>query len=210
MTFERSLLAASDRSGRGTEPGRLRGSLHDVQRAVPTFGEPGFFGARLGRYLAERARGGAGTIIAGQAQVHPTTAYQMQNNAAAWDEAAIPHFRAADLAGEGARRARLPPARAQRRRQSGDRGRSSRRGRCRRSPNSMEPPKASRAARDPRARRVLRALGANADARRLRRHRGARRARVSHPRVPLAAPQPPHRRVRWLAREPACASRSRS
>ena len=45
------------------------------------FGEPGYFGERLGRYLADRARGGAGVIIAGQAQVHPTTAYQMPNNA---------------------------------------------------------------------------------------------------------------------------------
>src|SRR3954452_25251957 len=50
----------------------------------PVYGEPGFFGARLGRYLADRARGGAGTVIAGQAQVHPTTAYQMPNNACAW------------------------------------------------------------------------------------------------------------------------------
>jgi 2,4-dienoyl-CoA reductase-like NADH-dependent reductase (Old Yellow Enzyme family) len=57
-----------------------------------TWGEPGFFGTRYGRYLGERARGGAGIIIAGQAQVHPTTAYQMLNNAVAWDEAAIPHF----------------------------------------------------------------------------------------------------------------------
>ena len=58
------------------------------------FGEPGFFGARLGRYLADRARGGAGVIIAGQAQVHPTTAYQMPNNACAWRPEAVPHFRA--------------------------------------------------------------------------------------------------------------------
>jgi 2,4-dienoyl-CoA reductase-like NADH-dependent reductase (Old Yellow Enzyme family) len=57
-----------------------------------TWGEPGFFGERYGRYLGERARGGAGVVIAGQAQVHPTTAYQMANNAIAWDEAAIPHF----------------------------------------------------------------------------------------------------------------------
>jgi 2,4-dienoyl-CoA reductase-like NADH-dependent reductase (Old Yellow Enzyme family) len=57
------------------------------------FGEPGLYGARLGRYLGERARGGAGVVIAGQAQVHPTTAYQMVNNAAAWDEAAIAPFR---------------------------------------------------------------------------------------------------------------------
>ena len=59
-----------------------------------TFGEPGYFGARLGRYLADRARGGAGLIIAGQAQVHPTTAYQMPNNACAWRAEAVPHFRA--------------------------------------------------------------------------------------------------------------------
>lgn len=57
------------------------------------FGEPGFYGERLGRYLGERARGGAGLVIAGQAQVHPTTAYQMVNNADAWDEESIPHFR---------------------------------------------------------------------------------------------------------------------
>ena len=59
----------------------------------PTWGEPGYYGARLGRYLGERAAGGVGTIIAGQAHVHPTTAYQMRNNAAAWPEEAIPHFR---------------------------------------------------------------------------------------------------------------------
>ncbi|MFM8410859.1 MAG: FAD-dependent oxidoreductase [Alphaproteobacteria bacterium] len=58
-----------------------------------TWGEPGHFGERLGRYLAERAAGGAGLVIAGQAQVHPTTAYQMPNNATAWDDEAVPHFR---------------------------------------------------------------------------------------------------------------------
>ena len=57
---------------------------------APRFGEPGFYGERLGRYLAERRE--LGVVIAGQGQVHPTTAYQMPNNAAAWDEAAIPHF----------------------------------------------------------------------------------------------------------------------
>ncbi|MBI3783899.1 MAG: FAD-dependent oxidoreductase [Deltaproteobacteria bacterium] len=56
-------------------------------------GEPGFHGSRLGRYLEDRARGGAGLIIVGQTQVHPTTAYQMTNNAVAWDPAAVPQFR---------------------------------------------------------------------------------------------------------------------
>ncbi|MFN8642528.1 MAG: NAD(P)-binding protein [Candidatus Binatia bacterium] len=64
----------------------------------PVFGEPGFFGPRLGRYLADRARGGAGVIIAGQAQVHPTTAYQMPNNACAWLPEAVPGFRAVSAA----------------------------------------------------------------------------------------------------------------
>jgi 2,4-dienoyl-CoA reductase-like NADH-dependent reductase (Old Yellow Enzyme family) len=59
----------------------------------PRTGEPGFFGERLGRYLGLRAQGGAGVVIAGQAQVHPTTAYQMPNNAMAWDPDAVPHFR---------------------------------------------------------------------------------------------------------------------
>jgi 2,4-dienoyl-CoA reductase-like NADH-dependent reductase (Old Yellow Enzyme family) len=60
---------------------------------APVFGEPGYFGKRMGRYLADRARGGAGVIIAGQVQVHPTTAYQMHNNAAAWRSEAVAHFR---------------------------------------------------------------------------------------------------------------------
>lgn len=59
----------------------------------PTYGEPGFYGERYGRYLAEYARGGVGTVIAGQAQVHPTTAYQMHNNAAAWDPECVPPLR---------------------------------------------------------------------------------------------------------------------
>ena len=59
----------------------------------PTFGEPGFYGDRYGRYLAQSAAGGAGIVIAGQAQVHPTTAYQMHNNAVAWDPACVPHYR---------------------------------------------------------------------------------------------------------------------
>lgn len=55
-----------------------------------TFGEPGLYGARYGDYLEERARGGAGVVIAGQAHVHPTSAYQMPNNAAVWNADAIP------------------------------------------------------------------------------------------------------------------------
>ena len=57
-----------------------------------TYGEPGFYGERYGRYLSEFARGGAGVVIAGQAQVHPTTAYQMHNNAAVWDPSCVPHL----------------------------------------------------------------------------------------------------------------------
>jgi 2,4-dienoyl-CoA reductase-like NADH-dependent reductase (Old Yellow Enzyme family) len=57
-----------------------------------TWGEPGLIGARYGRYLGDRARGGVGVVIAGQAHVHPTTAYQMLNNSAAWREESVPQF----------------------------------------------------------------------------------------------------------------------
>jgi 2,4-dienoyl-CoA reductase-like NADH-dependent reductase (Old Yellow Enzyme family) len=90
----RPLLFSSLRIGPVTAPNRIVCGAHFTQFVEPatTVGEPGYFGARYGRYLAERAAGGAGVIIAGQAQVHPTTAYQMRNNAIAWDEAAVPHF----------------------------------------------------------------------------------------------------------------------
>ncbi|MGQ0805865.1 MAG: oxidoreductase [Actinomycetota bacterium] len=83
------------RIGPVTAPNRIVFGAHFTQFVEPadTVGEPGFYGERYGRYLGERARGGAGVIIAGQAQVHPTTAYQMRNNAVAWDPAAVPHFR---------------------------------------------------------------------------------------------------------------------
>jgi 2,4-dienoyl-CoA reductase-like NADH-dependent reductase (Old Yellow Enzyme family) len=59
----------------------------------PVWGEPGFYGERYSRYLADRARGGAGVIIAGQAHVHQTSAYQILNNTASWKEEAIPGLR---------------------------------------------------------------------------------------------------------------------
>ncbi|HKA92316.1 MAG TPA: FAD-dependent oxidoreductase, partial [Acidimicrobiia bacterium] len=82
------------RIGPVTAPNRVVCGAHFTQFVEPaaTVGEPGYYGARYGRYLGERAAGGAGVIVAGQAQVHPTTAYQMRNNAIAWDEAAITHF----------------------------------------------------------------------------------------------------------------------
>jgi 2,4-dienoyl-CoA reductase-like NADH-dependent reductase (Old Yellow Enzyme family) len=60
--------------------------------ASRSYGEPGFYGERIAHYLGARARGGAGVIILGQAQIHPTTAYQLNNNAVAWLEESIPHF----------------------------------------------------------------------------------------------------------------------
>jgi 2,4-dienoyl-CoA reductase-like NADH-dependent reductase (Old Yellow Enzyme family) len=56
------------------------------------FGEPGFYGRRMGEYAADRARGGVGAVIIGQTAVHPTSAYQMPNNSQAWSEEAVPHF----------------------------------------------------------------------------------------------------------------------
>ena len=95
MTSEaRPLLFSPLRIGPVTAPNRIVCGAHFTQFVEPatTVGEPGYYGARYGRYLGERAAGGAGVIVAGQAQVHPTTAYQMRNNAIAWDEAAVPHF----------------------------------------------------------------------------------------------------------------------
>lgn len=76
-------------------PNRVMFAAHFTMFTEPSarWGEPGFYGARLARYLGERAAGGAGIVVAGQAQVHPTTAYQMPNNAIAWDDAAVPGFR---------------------------------------------------------------------------------------------------------------------
>lgn len=58
----------------------------------PVWGEPGFYGRRYGRYLADRARGGVAAVIAGKTAVAPNTAYKMPNNANGWDEACIPHY----------------------------------------------------------------------------------------------------------------------
>ena len=93
-TTHRRLLFSPLAIGPVTAPNRVVLGAHFTQFVEPsgTAGEPGFYGERYGRYLAERARGGAGVIIAGQAQVHPTTAYQMRNNALAWEPAAVPHF----------------------------------------------------------------------------------------------------------------------
>jgi 2,4-dienoyl-CoA reductase-like NADH-dependent reductase (Old Yellow Enzyme family) len=91
----RPLLFSPLRIGPVEARNRIVFGAHFTQFVEPagTVGEPGYYGERYGRYLAERARGGVGVVIAGQAQVHPTTAYQMRNNAVAWDPAAIPHFR---------------------------------------------------------------------------------------------------------------------
>jgi 2,4-dienoyl-CoA reductase (NADPH2) len=80
--------------GRHTARNRIVFGAHFTMFTEPAarYGEPGFFGERLGHYLERRAAADVGVVIAGQAHVHPTTAYQMQNNAVAWDEAAIPHF----------------------------------------------------------------------------------------------------------------------
>jgi 2,4-dienoyl-CoA reductase-like NADH-dependent reductase (Old Yellow Enzyme family) len=90
----RPLLFSPLQIGPVTAPNRIVCGAHFTQFVEPsaTVGEPGYYGARYGRYLGERAAGGAGVIIAGQAQVHPTTAYQMRNNAIAWDKASVPHF----------------------------------------------------------------------------------------------------------------------
>ena len=58
----------------------------------PVWGEPGFYGRRYGRYLADRARGEVAAVIAGETAVAPNTAYKMANNANGWDPECIPHY----------------------------------------------------------------------------------------------------------------------
>ena len=58
----------------------------------PVWGEPGFYGRRYGRYLADRARGGVAAVIAGETAVAPNTAYKMPNNANGWDADCVPHY----------------------------------------------------------------------------------------------------------------------
>src|SRR4029453_7904486 len=93
MPFDR--LFTPLRIGPVTARNRVVLGAHFTMFSEPAaiFGEPGYCGERLGRYLADRARGGAGVIIAGQAQGHPTTADQMHKNAVAGDADAGPHFR---------------------------------------------------------------------------------------------------------------------
>ena len=94
MTYER--LFSPLAIGPVTARNRVVFGAHFTQFTEPsdTWGEPGHYGPRLGRYLGARAQGGAGVVIAGQAQVHPTTAYQMPNNAVAWDDESVDGFRA--------------------------------------------------------------------------------------------------------------------
>lgn len=76
---------------------RILITAHANQMAEPnsTWGEPGFYGERYARYLADRAKGGVGLITFGQVAVHPTTAYELMNTAIAYDEKAIPGFKIA-------------------------------------------------------------------------------------------------------------------
>ncbi len=175
---------------------RIVVGAHFTQFTEPTTpGEPGFYGTRYARYLGEFARGGAGVVIGGQAAVHPTTAYQMPNNACAWDPAAVPGLAEVADAVHAHGALELPAARAQRR---GERrrvveapglGAVARR----QLPGAAE---ADRAPRDRGGHRRVRPLRGQLRRRRARRRRDPRRARLPDPRVPLAPQQPPHRRVR--------------
>ncbi len=90
------LLGSPLRIGPHTARNRVVFGAHFTRFTEPNAvaGEPGLYGARLGRYLGERAAGGTAVVIAGQAAVHPTTAYQMPNNAAAWRPEAVAGFEA--------------------------------------------------------------------------------------------------------------------
>ena len=164
-------------------------------------GEPGYYGERTGRYLADRARGGVGAVICGQAAVHPTTAYQMPNNAAAWRPEAVDHFRRlTDQVHDDGAAAFLQLA------HNGGVNRGNWSKLPVLAPSVIsdydEPAVAAGRRRHRRDGRGLRGLGGQRRGRRLRRHRGPRRPRLPDPRVPVAEDQPPRRPLRRLPREP--------
>ncbi len=167
----------------------------------PTIGEPGFYGARLARYLGERAAGGAGVVIAGQTAVHPTTAYQMPNNAAAWLPEAVPGFRTVtDAVHEHGSLAFIQLSH-----NGGVNG-----GDWSKLPvwapsvmaNFNEPPKALEQHEIDELVAHFAEIGAPRGRGRLRRHRDPRCARLPHPRVPVTEVEPPHRPLRRQPREP--------
>ena len=169
---------------------------HFTQFTEPTTpGEPGYYGARYARYLGEFARGGTGIVIGGQAAVHPTTAYQMPNNACAWDEASIPGLAlVANAAHEHGALAFLQLAH-----NGGVNG-----GAWSKLPawapslvaNYMEPPKPIEHHEIASVIDGFAAFGRELCGRGARRRGDPRGTRLPDPRVPLAAQQSPHRRVR--------------
>ena len=78
--------------GRITVRNRLLVSGHSTQLSDPgeTWADCGFYGERYAAYLGERAKGGAGLIVAGQFCVHPTSRAEGLNDAIGYDERAIP------------------------------------------------------------------------------------------------------------------------
>jgi 2,4-dienoyl-CoA reductase-like NADH-dependent reductase (Old Yellow Enzyme family) len=83
------------RIGPVTSRNRIVFGAHFTMFSEPneTYGEPGYYGARIGRYAGERAAGGVGVVIVGHTHVHPSTAYSMRNNAMAWTDETVTHFR---------------------------------------------------------------------------------------------------------------------
>jgi mycofactocin system FadH/OYE family oxidoreductase 2 len=82
---------------------RLANSGHFSRLGDPSaeWGEPGLYGERYARYLAERAKGGIGLVAFGQVAVHPTAAYELLNASIGYEERAIPGMKlAADMVHE--------------------------------------------------------------------------------------------------------------
>ncbi len=167
----------------------------------PTFGEPGYFGRRYGRYLAERAAGRRRRGDRGRDRRRPEHGLQDGQQRRRLGPRRGPPLRGPHVAGPRARRAGVHPAHAQRGDDAGElveggRGRAVGLARLHGSPEG------DGQARHRRDDRVPREVRAQRRRRRLRRHRDAERARVPAPPVPVAALQLPHRRVRRQPREP--------
>jgi len=96
MTSEFQYLFTPLQIGPVTVRNRLLTTAHHsmmVDSIVPM--GPGFYSERYAYYQAERAKGGIGLIVYGQASVHPTTSYEWMLEAIAYDERAIPTYKLA-------------------------------------------------------------------------------------------------------------------
>ncbi len=74
-------------------PGLLRNRFISSANYSAMSEEGGFFGERLARYHAEKARGGVALTITEELAVHPSTEFGLRMNVKAYDERSVPGFK---------------------------------------------------------------------------------------------------------------------